>query len=539
MGTKSGLTKKIAPCREACPAGIDVPRYIRMIRQRDFDRALAVIRERIPFPAVCGYACGHPCEAKCARIQYDEAVAIRMLKRAADEHSRGVVDFERKAKITGKRVAVIGSGPCGLTAAHYLAGLGHAVTVFESLSQAGGMLRYGIPEYRLPNDVVDHEIAAIQSRGVGIVTLSPVSSAPELLGKGYDAVLVASGAWKPLKMGIEGEESSQVIDGIAFLKDVNRGTAPPIGKKVVVVGGGNSAIDAARTGIRMGAKVTLLYRRTREEMPASPEEVAEAEEEGVKIEFLAAPVRIRKGGAICIRMTPGPRDDSGRPRPIPVAGSEFSISCNTVIMAVGQRADAGMLRLPENRSGAAMVDPELATPVPGIFAAGDAVTGPKTIIDAIAQGRTVSAAIDRYLGGDGRIDPVTFSPEQSGLPEEKPMGTKRPKPRMLPLKLRKRAFDPVESGYDQETAVSEAERCLACDIRRYLVEVNPAICKECGYCQEMCHMGIFATSDTFNAGGYKPSVVQHSDRCVGCLKCLYVCPDFAITIQEGQPNDLP
>ncbi|MDD5100104.1 MAG: FAD-dependent oxidoreductase [Syntrophales bacterium] len=539
MGTKSGLTKKIAPCREACPAGIDVPRYIRMIRQRDFDRALAVIRERIPFPAVCGYACVHPCEAKCARIQYDEAVSIRMLKRAADEHSRGVVDFERKAKTTGKRVAVIGSGPCGLTAAHYLAGLGHAVTVFESLSQAGGMLRYGIPEYRLPNAVVDHEIAAIQSRGVEIVTLSPVSSAPELLGKGYDAVLVASGAWKPLKMGIEGEESSQVIDGIAFLKDVNRGTAPPIGKKVVVVGGGNSAIDAARTGIRMGAKVTLLYRRTREEMPASPEEVAEAEEEGVKIEFLAAPVRIRKGGAICIRMTPGPRDDSGRPRPIPVAGSEFSISCNTVIMAVGQRADAGMLRLPENRSGAAMVDPELATPVPGIFAAGDAVTGPKTIIDAIAQGRTVSAAIDRYLGGDGRIDPVTFSPEQSGLPEEKPMGTKRPKPRMLPLKLRKRAFDPVESGYDQETAVSEAERCLACDIRRYLVEVNPAICKECGYCQEMCHMGIFATSDTFNAGGYKPSVVQHSDRCVGCLKCLYVCPDFAITIQEGQPNDLP
>jgi len=539
MATPSGLIKKIAPCREACPAGIDVPRYIRLIRQRDYDGALAVIRERIPFPAVCGYACVHPCEAKCARIQYDEAVAIRLLKRAADEHSRAIVAFERKAKTTGKRVAVIGSGPCGLTAAHYLAGLGHVVTVFESLPQAGGMLRYGIPGYRLPNDVVDREIAAIQRRGVEIVTSSSVISAAELFGEGYDAVLVASGAWKPLKMGIEGEESSQVIDGIAFLKDVNRGTAPPVGKKVVVVGGGNSAVDAARAGIRMGAKVTLVYRRTREDMPASPEEVAEAEEEGVKIEFLAAPVRIRKGSAVCIRMTPGPPDDSGRPRPIPVAGSEFSISCNTVIMAVGQRADAGMLRLPENRSGAAMVDRELATPVPGIFAAGDAVTGPKTIIDAIAQGRTASAAIDRYLGGDGRIDPVTSSPEQSGLPEEKPMGTKRPKTRTLPLKLRKRGFDPVESGYDQETAVSEAERCLACDIRQYLVEVNPAICKECGYCQEMCRMGIFTTSDTFNASGYKPSVVQHADRCVGCLKCLYVCPDFAITIQEGQPNDLP
>ncbi len=539
MGTQSGSTKKIAPCREACPAGIDVPRYIRLIRQRDFDGALAVIRERIPFPAVCGYACVHPCEAKCARIQYDEAVAIRMLKRAADEHSRGVVAFERKAKPTGKRVAIIGSGPCGLTAAHYLAGLGHAVTVFESLPQAGGMLRYGIPGYRLPNDVVDREIDAIQRRGVEIVTLSPISSAPELLGKGYDVVLVASGAWKPLKMGIEGEESSHVIDGIAFLKDVNEGKVPPVGKKVVVVGGGNSAVDAARTGIRMGAKVTLIYRRTREDMPASPEEVADAEDEGVKIEFLAAPVRIRKGSAVCIRMSPGPPDDSGRPRPIPVAGSEFSISCNTVIMAVGQRADAGMLRLPESRGGAAMVDLELATPVPGIFAAGDAVTGPKTIIDAIAQGRATSAAIDRYLGGDGRIDPVTSLPEQNGLPEEKPMGTKRPKTPTLPLKLRKRGFDPVESGYDESAAVSEAERCLACDLRQYLVEVNPAICKECGYCQEMCHMGIFATSDTFNAGGYKPSVVQHSDRCVGCLKCLYVCPDFAITIQEGQPNDLP
>ncbi len=223
MGASGDQTITIAPCREACPAGIDVPRYIRHIRNRDFDMALAVIREKIPFPAVCGYACVHPCESKCARIQYDEAIAIRMLKRAAYEKSGGVLAYERKAKPTGKRVAIIGAGPCGLTAAYYLAGLGHAVSVFEARPRAGGMLRYGIPEYRLPNDILDREIAMIASRGVEIVTDAPVSSARELLAKGYDAVLAASGAWRAVKMGIEGEASLPVMDGLAFLQEVNSG----------------------------------------------------------------------------------------------------------------------------------------------------------------------------------------------------------------------------------------------------------------------------------------------------------------------------
>jgi formate dehydrogenase (NADP+) beta subunit len=538
MGAPSDLKKMVAPCREACPAGIDVPRYIRHIRNGDFDRALAVIREKIPFPAVCGHACVHPCESKCARIQYDEAIAIRMLKRAADEKSLGVLMYERKAAPSGRKVAVIGSGPCGLTAAYYLAGMGHAVTVFEALPQAGGMLRYGIPEYRLPNDVVDREIEAIRARGVEIVTSSPVLSAPELRAKGYDAVLAASGAWKPLKMGIEGEDSSRVLEGIAFLKDVNTGAIGEVGKKVVVVGGGNSAVDAARAGVRMGAKVILLYRRNREDMPASPEEVAEAEEEGVRMEFMAAPIRIQKGKVVCIRMAPGPLDGSGRPRPVPIEGSEFPLACNTVIMAVGQRADAGTLRLAENQDGTAKVDSESATPTRGIFAAGDAVTGPKTIIDAIAQGRLACISIDRYLGGAGKIDREILQEESETLPEEKPMGTGRPTPEKLSLKSRRKGFELVESGYDQETAIAEAQRCLACDIRQYTVEVNPVICKECGYCREMCHLGIFATSDNFNASGYKPSVVTSSDRCVGCLKCLYVCPDFAITIQEGKAAEV-
>ena len=236
MGAMKCSKPTTAPCREACPAGIDVPRYIRHIRDGHFEKALAVIRERIPFPFVCGYACVHPCEAKCARLQFDEAVAIRMLKRVAAEKGGRKPAKMAKRPPTGKRIAVIGSGPCGLTAAHYLNVLGHRVTVYEALPLPGGMLRYGIPDYRLPEDIVDREIGMIRDGGVEIIAGAPVSSAEALKEKGYDAVLAATGAWKPALMGIPGEDSPNFIDGLSFLMQVNEGKRPAIGRKVIVVG---------------------------------------------------------------------------------------------------------------------------------------------------------------------------------------------------------------------------------------------------------------------------------------------------------------
>jgi NADPH-dependent glutamate synthase beta subunit-like oxidoreductase len=525
--------KKMPPCRKACPAGIDIPRYIRQISQGDFDGALATIQEKIPFPAVCGYACAHPCESACSRRQYDEAVAIRLLKRAAEAHSTAKTTSINKHAPTGKKVAVVGSGPCGLTAAYYLSCLGHEVKVFEALPMAGGMLRYGIPAYRLPKDVLDREIDAVRSSGVDIVTNTPVSSGEALLAKGFDAVLGAAGAWRSLNMGIMGEDAPMVLDGLRFLQEVNSGRRKTIGGDVIVVGGGNTAVDAARAGLRMGAKTVLLYRRSREDMPALPEEVTDAEEEGVQIKFMTAPVRIEKNSVVCIKMAPGAVDESGRKKPLPVDGSEFSLPCDTVILAVGQTADAAVLRLVDNTDGTAKVDAKLRTPVKGLFAAGDAVTGPKTIIDAIAQGRLASIFMDRYLGGKGDIDPQ--SPPERALehPQPKPMAVPRRLSEKMPAVDRTRGFDLVESGFDKATAIRESERCLACDIHHYRVQLNPDLCKGCGYCMEMCGMNVFSTSNAFNAGGYKPLVVENTDRCAGCFKCVYVCPDLAISLQEA------
>jgi len=498
-----------------------------------FAEALDVIRERIPFPFVCGYACVHPCETKCARLQFDEAVAIRMLKKVAAEKGehQPVRIVERPP--TGKKVAVIGSGPCGLTAAYYLSGLGHQVTVYEALPLPGGMLRYGIPEYRLPEEIVDREIALIRESGVEMITGTPISSAASLREKGFDAVLVATGAWKPAKMGIPGEDSQWVIDGLSFLRQVNEGKAPAIGRKVIVVGGGNTALDASRVSVRLGAEVVQLYRRSRAEMPAGGEEIVGAVEEGVRIEYLTAPVKIVNGQVTCIRMRLMETDATGRRAPVPVVGSEFILPFDTLIMAIGQSADAASVHLESEKNGAVHVDRgNLATPQRGIFAGGDAVTGPLTIIEAIAQGRLACVSIDRFLGGTGNLPEPLSGDSDTEPPETAPRGATRPVTRTIALKRRAATFDPVERTYGKKAAVIEAARCLSCDLCDFDVLINDLICKDCGYCREVCSLGIFEQSADFNPSGYKPAVAVRTDRCIGCLRCLYICPDFAIAIQE-------
>jgi NADPH-dependent glutamate synthase beta subunit-like oxidoreductase/NAD-dependent dihydropyrimidine dehydrogenase PreA subunit len=465
----------LVPCRHACPAEIDIPRYIHFITEERYSEAAAVIRERVPFPNVLGLVCNHPCETACRRSEVSEAVAIRALKRAAAERDTGSNRRNpRKAPSTGKKVAIVGSGPAGLTAAYYLSKAGHGVVVFEALPVLGGMLRVGIPEYRLPRRVLDAEIREIVRVGLDIRTNTRIESLDDLFMQGYHAVFLAIGAHQGNKIGVEGEDSSGVIDAVALLRTVSLGERVRLGDRVAVVGGGNVAIDAARTALRLGTKdVTILYRRTRAEMPASPEEVEGALEEGVRIAYLVAPNRIwNEDGAArlqCIRMELGEVDASGRRRPVPIKGSEFTTDYDNVVAAIGQ-----MLSVPDTfkvaagRGGGIRTWDNCTTSLQGVFAGGDAVTGPASVIEAIASGRRGAVTIDRYLGGTGVIDeelaPVVETKAWLGcggnLAHER-----RPDTPCMPVEERLSGFDEIERGYDAESAHKEALRCLKCDLR--------------------------------------------------------------------------
>jgi NADH-quinone oxidoreductase subunit F len=472
-----------APCQHTCPVELDVPGYISMIKEKRYDQAYQIIMQRLPLPLSVGRVCPAPCQKKCRRGQTDEAVAIRHLKRYAADYAyeHGYLYNPQKKDQRDERVAVIGSGPAGLSAAWDLTIEGYRVTIFEALPVAGGMLSVGIPEYRMPKKMLNFEIDNIRKLGVTFKLNSRIDNPASLLEKGFSAVFIAIGAQKGIRMGVPGEDLAGVIDAVDFLRPINMGNRMDIGEKIAVIGGGNSAIDAARVAVRKGAReVHVLYRRERLDMPAEEEEVQAAEEEGVKFHFLVAPVRVvgqdgKVSGIECTRMELKAFDASGRRTPEPVKGSEYIVNADMVIKALGQRPDSASMNLGElkvDRSERFIADKRtLATPVRGIFVGGDALTGPATVIEAIAAGQRAASSIRDHLRGR-ELSPIvhrngyTPVPVSSTLPTEE---ESKPKPRVyvseIPISDRKTSFEEVVMGYNPRDARNEASRCLRCDLQ--------------------------------------------------------------------------
>jgi formate dehydrogenase beta subunit len=531
-------------CTNACPAGVDVPRYIRSVKHQRYDEAVAVLREKIPFPTVCADACFAPCEEVCSYKQFGDPIAIRALKRAAVD--RGGETWKQRKEVAGKtekKVAIVGSGPAGLTAAYYLVTKGHEVTVYDSFPKAGGTMRYGIPRYRLPEERLDRDINSILEWGVTFRGNTRIGEEITIDGlkEAFDAVFVASGANGSSQIPLEGAEKRGVLWGWDFLRDVGIGKGFDFDGEVIVVGGGNVAIDVALTAKRMGAKAIHLFcLEKREEMPAHEWEIARAEEEGVFIHNSWGPGKILGGEAVtglALVRCSSVFDREGDFNPTYDEGITDRMESNHVILALGQSADLGFLedrREIHTGGGRIQVDEaDLATGEKGVFAGGDVVSGPRSIISAIADGRKAAAGIDRYLGSDGIIDEVLAAPEEEVAlaPLERRIEARAGMP-LLDPRTRITSFEQVERGLNEGQAIEEARRCLACDAREFEIVVYPENCKECGYCIEVCGLDIFAVTDWFNAKGYRPAESRNSKMCVGCLQCFYVCPDYAIDVRE-------
>ncbi|SDU18559.1 NAD(P)-binding protein [Desulfobacula phenolica] len=499
--------KQTAPCRLTCPAGINVQGYIQLVKQKKYDQAFRLIMEKAPFPGVLGRVCPHPCEAECRRKFVDAPIAIKELKRFVADRASLEDTYIPEILDREEKIAVIGAGPAGLTAAYFLRLKGYRVTVFEKLPVPGGMLKTGIPDYRLPSDVLDGEINTILAHGINLVTDTAFGkdiTFESLEKEGFDALFLSSGAHESLTLGLEGEASAKgVMDAISFLRDVNLGCKTDCGKKVMIVGGGNVAIDAARCAKRTGnCEVTIIYRRTRQEMPAYEEEITGALEENIEILTLTTPAKIitrdgRVAGIECIKNKLGEKDDSGRQRPVNILGSEFVIECDTIIPAIGQKTDLSwansMPGLEITSYNRIKTHPDtLQTSLENVFAGGDMVTGPATVIEAIAQGRKAATGIDNYInniqthkddndiyngketdhGNDAnqavKLENYSEIPSNTMVEERACVHSIDPEQRVL-------SYEEVEATLTEEQAVKEAQRCLNC-----------ATCCECMECMSVC-----------------------------------------------------
>jgi len=584
------------PCQVDCPTHIDIPGYLELIAQGEMKEATRLVKEVLPFPYILGLTCPAPCQSACRRGLVDEEIAIcRMHGYAAETCLLDPPLPYPRDPSTGKKVAVIGAGPAGLTCAYYLAQKGHYCKVFEMQPQPGGMLRYGIPEYRLPKDHMDRELDHVFALGVDLqcnVKLGRDFTLDDLFAEGFDAIYLAIGAWTSNPLGAPGEEAEGVVNAIAFLGEKVEGKTVPVREEneVVVLGGGFTTFDCTRTSCRLGAKVHTVYRRSRKEMTATAEEVEDAEAEGAEILYYEQATRVivrdgRVAGLECIKNRLGEPDASGRRRPVPIEGSEHIIECNVIIPAYGQKPEQAVL---DEQSGVKwtrwstiQTDPHnYMTDRPGVFAGGDAQLGAKTIIECVAQGKLGARSIDAFLRGEDmaevarRLELEERKPDLFDIVPYKPVEPKVKMP-MLPYEQRQRNFRLIEEGYLREQAMREAARCLQCacpaagqcDLQKYSIDHgladnrfhdgepgdyhdydvdlshsfilrDPNKCINCTQCVRVCHDVIGPDCYGMFGKGFDTIVATpfnvslHDTDCVSCGACVQVCPTGSLMMAE-------
>ena len=538
---------KTPPCSAACPVGNDIVAFIQKIMQRDFEGAWNLIKEENPFPGICGRVCFHPCESKCNRRDYDEPIAIHALERFVSDFASNLnKKIEKSPGLRKGKIAIIGSGPAGMSCAYHLAKLHYDVTVFESLSLAGGMLRSGIPSYRLPKDVLDREISNIEALGVEIRTGIPFGGDLKLDGlKDYQTIFIATGAHRSRGLHIPGEKGKSVLSGLDLLRKINLNKKVKLGDKMAIIGGGNTAIDVARSVIRLGKKATLLYRRSKEEMPAFEDEMVEAMDEGVKIRYLVNPIRIQQKECIkrleCLRMELGEKDESGRRRPVPIPNSNFFIEADGVIIAAGEEIEVSFLpKSMERREGIVLTQRDGGTDIKGIFAGGDLTSNQRTVAHAIGSGKKAALAIDCYLKGKDSEEAIhqiligegpSISIFRHLYPDERPRNphvvtfeelntdyfepSKRRRESKGLIKKRIKGFGEVTPSFTESIVLEEGERCFSC-----------GTCNECENCYVFCpDASIIKTEE----------ILSHQvdyDFCKGCGICFSECPRGAISLEE-------